>query len=214
MDLSTPFEIDNMFDTNTTISAPPTGNIDNQSNNTSDPFSTPSDNRTTQQQQKYRIIDFYWLINQRLQNGEKLSSDEAHICCVGFNSMYNNLRFTFYTSGNNAFTETSLNINNCKRLANFNLFPEHAIEILSNKNSGKEINIIERVYSTGNNWLPNKTVFIWKDDKVYVKTADKNGSYKYTFIGYDVIALDTSLKFCVNGQSWLVSLFDKIVNNT
>jgi len=209
MDLSTPFEIDNMFDTtNTTISVPPTGNIDNQSN--SDPFSAPSDNKTT----KYRIIDFYWLINQKLQNGEKLSSDEAHICCIGFNSMYNNLRFTFYASGNNTFSESSVNINNCKRLANFNLFPEHALEILSNKNNGKEINILERVYSTGNNWMPNKTVFIWKDDKVYVKTTDKNGSYKYTFIGYDVIALDTSLKFCVNGQSWLVSLFDKIVNNT
>lgn len=164
-----------------------------------------------QGESKYNIIDLYWFLNLKLKSNAQFLDGEVHMCTVGFNADYNNMRITFYNLNNyEDLKGPALIIGNMSKVSQFNIFSETASELLYLKNNNpQQDNITVRVYERmfKNSWNPNLSQIIWNKNNIFLQSQNNsNGIHSFTILDYQIKAFESALKFLVNGKSWLATL--------
>ncbi len=163
------------------------------------------------QKMKYNIIDFYWLVNDKLKHQQSLEPGECMMITVGFNADFNNMRFSLLNINNmNMLNGGGLELDNCQKITNFNIHSEGAASILANKNKDINIQTYERVISSGS-WTPNQTVWKWIKNSLYVysKPNNNNNFYSYVFSSEQIPMIESAFNFMINGQGWMAALNKK-----
>jgi hypothetical protein len=70
-----------------------------------------------------------------------------------------------------------------------------------NSNQPVSVQICERLFSSNNNWQPNRTVITCSQQSVAIATQDQN-MHLYTLSGYQLLALRNVLEFVTSGLAW------------
>jgi len=155
--------------------------------------------------EKYAIVDMFWFVNKKLYANQPLVPGESQLLTVGFNAAFNNMRIGMCSDKGGAFTDSSIIIQNCERLANFNIFSEHALQILFSP--GVEVRIFERVIRAGS-WSPNVSSITNNGNTFVIKSTNPQNGNVTSFIVADeqVIGFTKALEFLLNGQSWNMAL--------
>lgn len=204
-----PFEVPNSEQpsmSNNPFSNPSQNNFANNNNQRS--FNNGNNFGQQGQKRRYRFIQMYMLINNKLFANQQLNGESA-IMEISYNLDYGNLRLSFCNSRNDTFDRTSVRIMNVDRLTTINVYPEVAEQLLYNIENWKagKFQVFERVLqSSGGNWSPNNTVFnIDSNNKVVnvmSSPSNSNNTHQYTFSEWQLNALVSALKFLVNGVAW------------
>jgi len=168
-------------------------------------FPPQNNNQNSGPAEKFAIVDMFWLVNKKLYANQPLVAGEAQLLTVGFNASFNNMRIGMCSDKGGAFTDSSIIIQNCERLANFNIFSEHALQILYIP--GNEIRIFERVIRAGS-WSPNVSSITNNGNTFVIKSTNPQNGNVTSFIVADeqVIGFTKALEFLLNGQSWNMAL--------
>ena len=151
------------------------------------------------------IIDMFWFVNKKLYANQSLEQNEAGLLTIGFNASFNNLRIGLYQLNGDSTTNSSIIIMNCTKLANFNIFPEHALQINSTEG---QTNIFERVIRGG--WQPNESVITKTNDIIKFESSYNNTTFHYTLLDEQIIGFNKAMEFLTNGQSWLAGILGVI----
>ncbi len=214
----------------------PFGVIDSQFDNpfeskqqqTTQPQSSPPPKQTTEQHPKqntfgnkpfgntptnqpearrYAMIDFYWILNDKLLNNTPLGNGESPICVLSYNATFGNMRIEFRNIKDDSYHGTAIVHTNCPRITSFNIYPEEAKKILyylSTQNS-EEIMIIERIINV-QNWTPNESYIKWDftNKNVSIKTIEKqnNTTHWITFTPFQTQMVIDCLKYMTDGRAW------------
>jgi|GEM_PF-3901511 len=149
--------------------------------------------------EKFVIVDMFWFVNRKLYTNTNFDQNECHVLTIGFNAAFNNMRISMFTAGEGAFTDTSIIIGNCNKLANFNIFSEHALQILHTQKT--PIRIFERVIRAGS-WSPNKSEITNNGDHFLVHSMHNQVNCNFKIADEQVIGFTKALEFLLNGQSW------------
>ena len=164
------------------------------------------------QKRKYRFIQMYMLINNKLFSNQQLNGESA-IMEISYNLDYGNLRLSFCNNRNDTFDRTSIRIMNVDRLTTINVYPEVAEQLLYNIENWKagKFQVFERLLQTsGGGWTPNNTMFnVDSNNKVVTvisAPSNSNITCQYTFSEWQLNALVSALKFLVNGVAWNLDL--------
>lgn len=156
-------------------------------------------------QQKFNIAEFYWLINRKLYHNMQLNPGEAQMLIIGFNADFNNLRLSLCDfNGVNPTQLTAITVGTFSRSVTINIYSEFAMELLQNIKTptGQPITNIERVFSQNNNWSPNASSFICQAEGVIITTNDANNSHSFTLFQHHVPALVSALTYMTDGRAW------------
>lgn len=181
----------------------------NSSSNSSNNILQPQIDQ--QNQKKYNIIDFYWLINPKINNKEKLSQNEVGLITIGYNADFNNIRIGLFEITDNVLMDYCIHKYNAKQLSFVNVYSETAEKIVYRLTNNTADNIInyERIFSQGmikQEWKPSKCMFIIQNDPIIKVIIQVNDKYFYQFTEWQLKALFNSLKYSINGQAWSTSL--------
>jgi hypothetical protein len=161
---------------------------------------------------KYNITDLYWFVNRKLFSGGTLDQGEAGLMTIGFNASFGNLRLSLHGINNNSFTQSSIIMENCQRLAICNIHSEIAAQILASKGNGQPVQLLERVIKAGN-WTPNVSQITWQTS-VTVQSQDQQGNaHIFTMLDDQVTAFESALGFMIDGNAWVASLMSVITRN-
>lgn len=177
---------------------------------TENPFSRGSigsreDNKST----KYKIIDLYWIINQKLYQQKQLESNEASLLTIGFNADFTNMRIILRRDMGGAFTPKSIILGNTKMLSGVNLFPETCYEILSKLSKPGKIFTFERVISNDNNWTPNRGLIeITQNGTIIINIEDNrdNQVYVIELSGFQANMFINACKFMTDGGAFNLAM--------
>lgn len=155
---------------------------------------------------KFNIIDMYWLLNPKLyQPGAQFDQGEVPMLILSYNADFNNLRLILcdLTQGIDVRNMTALNVGMFNRKTTVSIYPESAIQLLCAINSAQPVpvQICERLFSSNNNWQPNRTVITCSQQSVTIATQDQN-MHVYTLSGYQLLALRNVLEFVTSGLAW------------
>ena len=161
---------------------------------------------------KYNITDLYWFVNRKLFSGGTLDQGETGLMTIGFNASFGNLRLSLHGINNNSFTQSSIIMENCQRLAICNIHSEAAAQILASKGNGQPVQLLERVIKAGN-WTPNVSQITWQTS-VTVQSQDQQGNaHVFTLLDDQVTAFESALGFMIDGNAWVASLMSVITRN-
>lgn len=158
-----------------------------------------------QNNEKFAIIDMFWFVNKKMYANQALDQGEAQILTVGFNASFNNMRIGMSMGNEGAFTDTSIIIGNCARLANFNIFSEHALQILHVPNTPHRI--FERVIRAGS-WNPNPSQITNNGDSFLIQSTNTQTGNTHSFLiaQEQAVGFKHALEFLLNGQSWSMAM--------
>jgi hypothetical protein len=157
---------------------------------------------------KYRIFDFFWLINPKITKSQPLDNGEAGLVTIGYNADFDNMRVQLYGVEGNSFLPGALMINNTKRLGVSHLYAETRFQIMYNLKWDDDENkflSFERMI-TQSSWNPNKTIIETSKKNESVKitsvNSQNNSSYYYKFAGWQFEALMDSIKCITSTDHW------------
>ena len=155
---------------------------------------------------KFNIIDMYWLLNPKLyQPNAQFDQGEVPMLILSYNADFNNLRLILcdLTQGIDVRNMTAINVGMFNRKTTVSIYPESAIQLLCAMNSNQPVavQICERLFSSNNNWQPNRTVITCNQQSVTIATQDQN-MHLYTLSGYQLLALRNVLEFVTSGLAW------------
>lgn len=180
-------------------SDPFSGGIGQQDN--VDPFSTPSTiPPTTTQNNKYKIIDLFWLINPKFYVKQQPVASEAHFVIISFNIDFGNLRFSFFNLTNNSIQGNIVYLENLKRLVSGTVYPATAFNAYNSQRLATTC--LEQLFRQipGANWQQERPVCTIEknEEKIRFSVKDpKYGSYFYDFTGWQREAFLHACNFCI-----------------
>jgi hypothetical protein len=171
-------DLDNFFNNNDDIDTSAFINK-NKSKQNGD---TPTDKNV------YHIVEIFKGYNYKLFSNEKYGSfeeNELNAFSLDFNAGFGDLRISLYNieKDNLKHAKTSIFLPFKSRVAEacVRLYPENAIKIIKNKNTGTKIDIKERRFDFEKAFEPNISEIIWKDNNIHVETYNPGKKVKYIF---------------------------------
>ena len=169
-------------------------------------FQQPSFQQQNNNEQRYQIIDMYWLVNQKVKTNEQFIDGECNFMTIGFNASFNNMRLTFFSMNPQDLNNSYITISNLRKITNCNIFSETAGELYFNKGTGNPVRIHERMFRM-TNWTPNFTQITWNPDNIVIHTQDSQGILTaFTLLNWHITAFESCLNFLVDGSAWNSSL--------
>jgi hypothetical protein len=168
-------------------------------------------NQGNNQKRKYKFVQLYWLINQKLFAKQQLAAGEAPLIEISYNVDYGNLRISFIKVNQNTFDATSIRVQNTDRATTVNIYGETADQILFNLEHGVvgQIAVFERMIQASASWSPNQTIFTINQDgsvTLATKVANNQDTHSYTFSGWQIKSLKNALKFLTDGPAYIVDI--------
>lgn len=143
----------------------------------------------TTPQNKYNIIDLFWLINPKFYANprQQPGAQEAHFVILSFNIDFGNLRCSFFNLTNNSIQGNIVYLENLKRLVAGTIYPATAFNICNSTRLATTC--IEQLFKQipGATWQQERPVCIVEknEEKIRFGVKDpKNGSYFYDFVGW------------------------------
>ena len=193
-------------DSNTETAKTEQNSQNNESNNETQPVAaspeisvTPPDVSnlnlpTKKSDKKYHIIDLYWVINPKLNQGQILQN-EAHLAVLSYNISFNNLRIVFYRLTQASFQGPVLFLNNCERLIDGTIYPSSAYVILNYPSLSNFPCIEQLITQTGQDWQNQRPNVIVSKNADNSTIELKINEFIYSFQNYQFNLFLDACKF-------------------
>jgi len=151
-----------------------------------------------QNQQKYKIIDLFWLINSKFYAKQQPVQSEAHFVIISFNIDFGNLRISFFNLTNNSIQGNIVYLENLKRLVSGTIYPATAFNTYNSQRLA--ITCLEQLFRQipGAQWQQERPVCTIEknEEKIrFIVKDPKYGSYFYDFTGWQRDAFLHACKF-------------------
>jgi hypothetical protein len=174
-----------------------------------DPFSTvgeanpfnPAIQPTTNQ--KYAIIDLFWLINQKFYATPKQApaANEAHFVILSFNLDFGNMRISFFNLQNNSIQGNIIYLENCKRTVSGTIYPSTAFNIFNSQRLSTVC--LEQLFKQvpGATWQQERPICTVQKHETAIRFNIKDpkyGEYFYDFTGWQREAFLHACNFTFN----------------
>ena len=207
----------------TTQSEAPVNNINNQENNISiqqsptftttnatnfgttpnfvppvpPPQNVITDLNNRRNDKKYYIIDLFWAINPRINQGQ-LAQNEAHLALISFNITFNNLRVVFYNLTPTSFQGNVLFLSNCKKLIDGTIYPSSAYVILNFPELSNFPCIEQLIIQTGEDWQSQRPNVVVSKSTENMQIELRINEYLYVFQNYQYNMFLDACKFALS----------------
>jgi len=188
------------FQTNTTSKPQAIPTATSTSGAQKSPFgnSLPS---TSPEQQKYQILNLFWLINPKAYSNAPLLDGEVHFTSISYNVNFGNLRIELGTMSNESIVGQMICLNKVNRILSATVYPTAMFQLVS---GCPEVFCMEQIINYTNADWQNKlkpAKFATSESGSIVLTIDSNC---YEFVEWQKEALLYSCKFGL-GQGLLLS---------
>lgn len=153
--------------------------------------------------QKYVIIDLFWLINPKFYMNPRQTpaTNEAHFTILSFNLDFGNMRVSYFNLTNNSVQKNILYLENCKRTVSGTIYPATAFNVF---NSTRISTIcLEQLFRQipGATWQQERPVCTVQKHETAIRFTIKDpkyGEYFYDFIGWQREAFLHACSFTFN----------------
>jgi len=150
---------------------------------------TPAPVPATNTQQKYKIVDLFWLLNPKLYTNPRpaLGTNEAHFTILSFNLDFGNMRVAFFNLTNNSIQGNILYLDNCKRTVSGTIYPATCFNAFHSPRLSTTC--LEQLFKQipGANWQQERPVCTIQknEEKIRFTVKDpKFGEFFYDFISW------------------------------
>ena len=146
------------------------------------------------QQNKYRILNLFWLINPKAYSGDAMLDGEVHFTTISYNVNFGNLRIELSSMANDSIVGQMICLNKVNRLVNATIYPTAMFQVVSNV---PEVFCMEQIINYNNSdWQNNlKPAKFNASEKGIILTIE-NSCYEFT--DWQKEALLYSCKFGLN----------------
>ena len=82
---------------------------------------------------KYQILNMFWLINNKVLEQKQLAPNEVHFMSISFNIGFGNIRLEFFNMNDESIVGNMICLNKLKRLASGTVYPVAMFQLISNQ---------------------------------------------------------------------------------
>jgi len=196
-----PFEMSSPAEQPAPMESPPSGMTMTEN---VDPFASVGNFQlapTTPQQNKYKIMDLFWMINPKFYNKQQPNQNEAHFVIISYNIDFGNIRISFFNLTSNSIQNGNIIfLENLKRTVSGTIYPATAFNAIS---SPKLATIcLEQLFRQipGATWQQERPVCTIEKNEELLRFSikdPKSGSHFYDFSGWQREAFLHACNFAV-----------------
>ena len=161
------------------------------------PQNTITDLNNKRSDRKYYIIDLFWAINPKINQGQ-LAQNEAHLALISFNITFNNLRVVFYNLTPTSFQGNVLFLSNCKKLIDGTIYPSSAYVILNFPELSNFPCIEQLIIQTGEDWQSQRPNVVVSKNAESMQIELRINEFVYVFQNYQYNMFLDACKFALN----------------
>jgi len=146
------------------------------------------------QQQKYQILNMFWLINPKAYSNEEMKAGEANFTSISYNVNFGNLRIELCNMTQDSIVNQMICLNKINRLLSATIYPAAMFQVVSGV---PEVFCMEQIINYNNaDWQNNLkgAKFNTTETSVTLTIAE----YCYEFTGWQKEALMYACKFGLN----------------
>ena len=146
------------------------------------------------QQNKYKILNLFWLINPKAYSGDTMLDGEVHFTTISYNVNFGNLRIELSSMANDSIVGQMICLNKVNRLVNATIYPTAMFQVVSNV---PEVFCMEQIINYNNSdWQNNlKPAKFNTSEKGIILTIENSC---YEFIDWQKEVLLYACKFGLN----------------
>lgn len=129
-------------------------------------------------QNKYNILNMFWLVNPKVYNNNKgLLENEATFATIAYNIDFGNLRVEFGTLNNESIQGQLLCLNKVKKFTNGTIYPTSMFQLIMGE---PEIIAYEQIINfTGADWQKNRPAVSFKKSDNGIVMFIGNSCYEF-----------------------------------
>jgi hypothetical protein len=146
------------------------------------------------EQQKYKILNMFWLVNPKAYSETPLAEGEVHFTSISYNVNFGNLRIELANMTQDSIVGQMICLNKINRLVNATVYPTAMFQLISNV---PEIFCMEQIINYNNaDWQNNlKPSKFTTSENGIILTIENNS---YEFVDWQKEALLYACKFALN----------------
>jgi hypothetical protein len=151
-------------------------------------------------EQKYQILNMFWLINPKAYSGDKMLDGEVHFSSISYNINFGNLRIELGTMSQDSIVGQMICLNKINRLANATVYPAAMFQVVSGV---PEVYCMEQIINyTNSDWQNKLKPAAFKTSEKGIVLSIESNCYEFT--GWQKEALLYACKFGL-GQGLVLS---------
>jgi hypothetical protein len=148
-----------------------------------------------EQQNKYKILNMFWLVNPKAYNNAAMLDGEVHFTTISYNVNFGNLRIELASMSQDSIVGQMICLNKVNRLINATVYPTAMFQLVNNI---PEIFCMEQIINYNNADWKNKlkpSKFVTNESGSITLTIENNC---YEFVDWQKEALLYACKFALN----------------